>query len=76
MNTAEGIPDLILQRIRQLSLRHQQEVLDFAEFLLTRNVANAEVSGSFLEAAQDWIGCVEAPEDLSTNPAHMEGFGG
>lgn len=76
MSTAEGIPDLILQRIRQLSLWQQQEVLDFTEFLLTCNAATAEVSGSFLEAAQDWIGCVEAPEDLSTNPAHMEGFGG
>lgn len=67
---------MILQRIRQLSLQQQQEVLDFSEFLLSRNVATAEVSGAFLAAAQDWIGCVEAPEDLATNPAYMEGFGG
>ena len=31
--------------------------------------------GSFLEAAGDWIGCVEGPGDLSHNPKHMEGFG-
>ena len=32
-------------------------------------------SGSALEAARPWIGCVEGPGDLSTNPKYMEGFG-
>jgi len=31
--------------------------------------------GSLLEAVQPWIGCVEGPGDLSTNPKYMEGFG-
>jgi hypothetical protein len=31
--------------------------------------------GSALEAAGPWIGCVEGPGDLSTNPKYMEGFG-
>ena len=31
--------------------------------------------GSLLEAAGPWIGCVEGPGDLSTNPKHLEGFG-
>ncbi len=30
---------------------------------------------SFLEAAKDYIGCVEGPEDLSTNTAYFQGFG-
>lgn len=30
---------------------------------------------SFLELAGDIIGSVEGPEDLSTNPKYMEGFG-
>ena len=32
-------------------------------------------SGSALEAARPWIGCVEGPGDLATNPKYMEGFG-
>jgi hypothetical protein len=31
--------------------------------------------GSALEAARPWIGCVEGPGDLATNPKYMEGFG-
>ncbi len=32
-------------------------------------------SGSLREAAERWIGCVEGPGDLSTNPKYMDGFG-
>jgi Ribbon-helix-helix protein, copG family len=32
-------------------------------------------AGSALEAAQPWLGCVEGPGDLTTNPKYMEGFG-
>jgi hypothetical protein len=31
--------------------------------------------GSVLEAAGPWVGCVEGPGDLATNPKYMEGFG-
>jgi hypothetical protein len=31
--------------------------------------------GSFLELAKDFVGCAEGPEDLSTNPDYLEGFG-
>jgi hypothetical protein len=31
--------------------------------------------GSALEAVAPWVGCVEGPGDLSTNPKYMEGFG-
>ncbi|MBC8875946.1 MAG: ribbon-helix-helix protein, CopG family [Planctomycetes bacterium] len=40
------------------------------------NGEESPASGSFLEAAQKWIGCVEGPGDLSTNTRYMEGFGG
>jgi hypothetical protein len=30
---------------------------------------------SAADLARDRIGCLEGPEDLATNPAHMEGFG-
>jgi predicted transcriptional regulator len=32
-------------------------------------------AGSFLDLAGNLVGCVEGPADLSTNPAHLEGFG-
>jgi predicted DNA-binding protein len=31
--------------------------------------------GSFLAAAADLVGCVEAAENLSCEPAHLAGFG-
>jgi hypothetical protein len=31
--------------------------------------------GSALEAVLPWVGCVEGPDDLATNPKYMEGFG-
>jgi hypothetical protein len=39
--------------------------------------ANGNGAESFSAAAQrlGLLGCVEGPADLSTNPAHMEGFG-
>jgi metal-responsive CopG/Arc/MetJ family transcriptional regulator len=30
---------------------------------------------SALTAALPWVGCVEGPGDLSTNPKYLEGFG-
>jgi hypothetical protein len=30
---------------------------------------------SFLELAKEFCGCVEGPEDLSTNPEYMEDYG-
>jgi hypothetical protein len=30
---------------------------------------------SFLAAADELIGCLEGPGDLSTNPQYFEGFG-
>lgn len=32
-------------------------------------------SGSVLDLAQDLVGCVRGPGDLSTNPKHMKNFG-
>jgi hypothetical protein len=39
--------------------------------------ANGKNGESFGEAAKrlGFVGCVEGPADLSTNPAYMEGFG-
>jgi predicted transcriptional regulator len=34
-----------------------------------------ETTGSCLDLARDLAGCVQGPEDLSTNPIHMEDYG-
>lgn len=36
---------------------------------------SSSTEGSFLAQARDLGGCVEAVEDLSTNPAHLRGLG-
>jgi len=33
-------------------------------------------AGSVLERAADLVGCVEGPEDLASDPRHLEGYGG
>jgi hypothetical protein len=81
------LEQLVVDTLRTLPLEKQQEVLDFVEFLKARfssaSVVTAETTDpvleedrSFAEVAQKYIGCVEGgPEDLSTNPKYMEGFG-
>jgi hypothetical protein len=79
------IQQRVMAALQTLSLTEQQEVLDFAEFLKSKQVraANQKINEqseqpgiSFLEAARDYVGCLEGgPPDLSTNKAYMEGFG-
>ncbi len=74
----------VIAALQMLSSTEQQEVLDFAEFLKSKqeraanqqNEQSAQPGMSFLEAARDYIGCLDGgPPDLSTNKAYMEGFG-
>ena len=72
----------ILVKMQTLSEDKQQEVLDFVEFLISRTQPQATFTAtpspgqiSFVQAAQQYLGCAEGPEDLSTNPRHMEGYG-
>ncbi|MFB2877517.1 DUF2281 domain-containing protein [Floridanema aerugineum] len=32
-------------------------------------------SASFLTLAQKWVGCIDAPRDLSTNKKYLDGYG-
>jgi len=75
-----SIEQAVLEKLRMLPTNKQQEVLDFVEFLQTKAeseklVASIEPEISFLDAAREFIGCVEGPGDLSTNPKYMEGYG-
>jgi Protein of unknown function (DUF2281) len=75
------IQEIIIEKLNTLPLEKQQEVLDFVEFLQAR-MGNKDLPPkkwppgvSALTAAQEFAGCVEGPEDLSTNKKYMEGFG-
>lgn len=75
-----SIEQAVLEKLRTLPTNKQQEVLDFVEFLQTKSesdklIPSEESKISFLDAAREFIGCVEGPGDLSTNPRYMEGYG-
>ena len=81
----QPIQQKVIAALQMLSSTEQQEVLDFAEFLKSKqgraanqqlNEQSAQPGTSFLEAARDYIGCLDGgPPDLSTNKAYLEGFG-
>ncbi|OLP16975.1 hypothetical protein BST81_18510 [Leptolyngbya sp. 'hensonii'] len=75
-----SIEQTVLEKLRTLPTNKQQKVLDFVE-LMQKEAEREEISSSektevsFLDAAREFIGCVEGPGDLSTNPKYMEGYG-
>ena len=67
----------LLDKWHSLPLETQQEVLQFMEFLefRDRSLKKQKTGVSALEAAGTLVGCLSAPEDLSTNKDYLEGFG-
>jgi len=76
-----NIEEIIIDKVRILPPDKQQEALDFVEFLLAKMQqkglsSQEKKSGvSALTLAQEYIGCVEAASDLSTNKDYMDGYG-
>jgi Protein of unknown function (DUF2281) len=75
------VQEIILEKLGTLPLDKQQEVLDFVEFLQAK-IQNKDLPAqkwppgtSALTAAQEFVGCVEGPEDLSINKNYLQGFG-
>jgi hypothetical protein len=76
----QNVEQQIVEQLRLLPSDRQQQVLHFVESLLTDKMRERPVEGwqpgmSVLDVSRDWVGCVEGPSDLSTNPKYMEGFG-
>ncbi|TVP62248.1 MAG: DUF2281 domain-containing protein [Nodularia sp. (in: Bacteria)] len=76
-----SIEEIIIDKVRILPPDRQQEALDFVEFLLAK-IDKQELSNqpqksgiSALTMAQEYIGCVEAANDLSTNKDYLDGYG-
>ncbi|NJN49180.1 MAG: DUF2281 domain-containing protein [Alkalinema sp. RL_2_19] len=67
----------LLDDFRNLPAAQQAQVVDFIEFLKAKRQVSPVVQPekSFLAAADEFIGCLEGPGDLSTNPQYFEGFG-
>ena len=75
----QPIQQQIIEILQTLPLIEQQKVLDFAEFLQSKQQISQpepEKPISVLELAGDLIGSLQGgPPDLSTNKKYMEGFG-
>ncbi len=77
----DKIKQRVMEGLEALPPDKQQEVLDFLEFLKAKGktqvapVQSWQPGVSALVAAGELVGCVEGPEDLSTNKRYMEGFG-
>jgi hypothetical protein len=72
--------DIFLEKLRTLTTPQQEEVLDFIEFLQSKNEKKLESKTeektqiSAHEAAKQWAGCLDGgPGDLSYNKKYLDG---
>ena len=65
---------LRLAQIAEEQQRSKSAVIRDAVDIYLRNERSGEAE-SALDGIEDLIGCVEGPEDLSTNKEYMRGFG-
>ncbi len=69
--------NILLDKIRNLTIEQQQTILDFVEFMESKKhkfQENQEVSA--YDLAKEWAGSVESGiGDLSTNKNYLQGFG-
>lgn len=79
MKSAINLEETILDKVKDLSDRRQQQVLDFIEFLLHQDAPPEEFQHpdgrpmSALEAAGDLVGSVDGGlGDLSTNKKYLQ----
>ncbi|MEH1772775.1 DUF2281 domain-containing protein [Nostoc sp.] len=84
MTQAIDKEQMIIDEVKKLSPEKQQEVLNFIEFLHFKEIQKQETlqdtekekQVSFLEAAKEFIGCIDGgPGDLATNKKYLEGYG-
>ena len=72
--------DILLEKLRTLTTPQQEEVLNFIEFLQSKNEKKLEAKieekphKSAHEAAKQWAGCLDGgPGDLSYNKKYLDG---
>lgn len=69
----------LLDRVKALTPEQMRQLRQEIESALVERSAAVEESAFEVLSRAGLIGCIEggpgSPEDLSTNPKHMEGFG-
>ncbi|OCQ93367.1 hypothetical protein BCD67_03630 [Oscillatoriales cyanobacterium USR001] len=74
------VETVVITQLKKLTPAQQQQVLDFVEFLLSRQplpeFTHPDVTSmSALEAMGDLVGCVDGgPGDLATNKEYLRGI--
>lgn len=70
------LPDDLDARIEIAARKRGWTKSEVVRKAVSRYLPAGKSSGaSFLELAGERIGCVEGPEDLSTDPRHLRGYG-
>jgi hypothetical protein len=67
---------ILLDKFRNLTNEQQQTILDFVEFMESKNPKSPQKEVSAYDLAKEWAGSVESGiGDLSTNKKYLQGFG-
>jgi hypothetical protein len=68
--------NILLDKFRNLTIEQQQTILDFMEFMESKNPKSPDQEVSAYDLAKEWAGSVESGiGDLSTNKKYLQGFG-
>jgi predicted transcriptional regulator len=71
------LPEGLHAKLDHAARQTKQSKSDVVRIALERflNGALEPPAGTMSEAAREWIGCVDGPGDLSTNPKYLDDFG-
>ena len=71
------LPEALSANLEKVARERGQSKSAIARMALEAYLAEQRHAkpASFRDAAREWIGCMEGPEDLSSNPKYMEDFG-
>lgn len=75
MKVTEDLNRTLSDLARQRGISKSALIREAITELVARERPGRPASGSFLAAAEDLAGCVDGPEDLSTNVEHLAGYG-
>jgi len=73
LKISEEVDGELSRLARREGVSKSSLVREAVSALLTRKRQTRK--GSFLALAEDLAGCVEGPEDLASNPRHLDGYG-
>jgi hypothetical protein len=73
LKLSDGLDSRLASAVARRGIRKSDLVREAIEKYLATD--RPEQPGSFLDAMKDFVGSLEGPADLSTNPKHLEDFG-